>query len=274
MRTISVFSTALSIGACLLFATPAQADQVPLTVGGTTIQFPVEAGYVRISTSAPKVFEITQAALPPTNRLVEVFETSADLARQQAGQPLRDPFYQVQVIREIEERHVGLDEWKQALPQLTAGMANVDMNKVANQELSGANDRMTAAAGQPVGMTMGKLGQPQIYRQTPASFAFTMVVPIQVNVGGQNVSGTMGVAGGMLVAGNRVIDVNVYTSSASPESLADLRDRLDRTVDQTIALNPSDRGGFDWSKVGQKAMIGALIGAVIGVFGMLFRRKG
>lgn len=56
----------------LLFAAAAvQAEPVPLLIGGTTIRFPVEPGYVRVSQAQPKLFDFSAAALPPSNRLVE-----------------------------------------------------------------------------------------------------------------------------------------------------------------------------------------------------------
>jgi len=273
MRPTYGLSSTLAASALLLLIPAVQAAPVPLMIGDTTIQFPADADYVAVSRSEPRIFSVTQAALPPTIHLIEIFETSADLNRQRAGQSMRDPYYQVQVVREFEDRHVGSDEWQQALPELTAGMAKVDLDKEIHKQLPDSNGRMTAAAGQQVGMSLGTIGQPQIYRQTPASFAYTMSIPMQIHDGDQLVSTNMDVAGSMLIAHNKLLSINVYGERKGENTLASLRDRLDSAVDQTIALNPSEAGGFDWSKVGQKAMIGAVIGGLVALLARLFRRK-
>src|SRR5258706_11491372 len=124
----------------------AHAAQIPLTIGDTTIQFPVDAGYVRASTAEPKFFDFVQAALPPTNRLVEVFITPADLDHLHTAGVADGPYYEVQVMREMETRQIGIDEWNENKPQLTAGMTKLDINALAAKDTD-SSARMSAAAG-------------------------------------------------------------------------------------------------------------------------------
>ena len=256
----------------------AQADPVALTVGDATIQFPSEPGYVRVSQAEPRIFSVAQAALPPSNRLVELFESSADLARARAGGALQETYFQVQVARELESRQISVSDWNDLKPQLTAGMASADLDQAIASEASDSNARMSAATGKSVAIHYGKVGQPTIYRQTPMSVSFSMQVPIQITIGGSVQSATMAAACAMVVVRNKLIYIYAFSAATSDASMASLRASLDRTVDQTTALNPSDSsvastGGMDWKSVGRSAFIGALVAGGIGFFRLLTRKK-
>ena len=240
----------------------AHADPAPLTIGDTTIQFPVDAAYVRASAADPKFFAFVQAALPPTNRLVEVFITPADLDHLHTTGVADGPYYEVQVMREMETRPIGIDEWNENKPQLTAGMTKLDINALAAKDTD-SSARMSAAAGQQVSRSFGKIGAPAIFRETPMSVEYGVLVPAQMNSGGQTVSTTIAVAGAIAVVRNRLIFIYAYSTATSDAGIADLRKRLDALVDQTMSLNPNDPSistspGL-FNGVGRSAAIGAAI---------------
>ncbi len=253
----------------------AHADPAPLTIGDTTIQFPSEAGYVRASSADPKFFAFVQAALPTTNRLVEVFITPADLDRLHTTGIANGPYYEVQVMREMETRPIGIDEWNENKPQLTAGMTKLDMNALAAKDTD-SSARMSAAAGQSVSRSFGQMGAPAIFRETPMSVEYGVLVPMQMNSGGQTVSTTIAVAGAFAVVRNRLIFIYAYSTSTSDAAIADLHARLDALVDQTMSLNPNDPSvSTSWGLfhgVGRAAVIGAVIGLLIGFFAWLIGR--
>ena len=261
----------------LLALSVAHAAPVPLLIGDTTIQFPIDAGYVRVSQEQPKFFELTAAALPPSNKLVESFFTRADIARLGQGGIAADTYFQVQVLRAIESREISVDDWNALKPQLTAGMTKLDLNQVISSD-TGNNDRMSAVAGQQVKVNFGKIGTPVVYRETPSSIDFGTLVPMEMNIGGEVQNLTFAAAGSFVVVRNKLIFVYAFSTSTSAEAIAKLRARLDATVDQTIALNPSDAttqssSGFDWSRVGRNALIGGVLGGIGGLFGWFIRRR-
>ncbi len=261
-----------------IFIPLAHAEPAPLTIGDTTIQFPVDGGYVRASTTESKYFEVVQAALPTTNRLVEVFLTPADLERMRTGGVAADTYYEVQVMREMETRPIGMDEWNEVKPQLTAGMSRLDANALLAKESAGSSERISAAAGKQVNLSFGNIAAPTIYREAPMSVEFGMTVPLRINSGGQSVGVNASVAGAIAVVRNRLLLIYAYRAVTDDASIADLHAKLDALVGQTQALNPSDpnlstsHGLF--TGVGRSALIGGVIGALIGVFVVLIKRKG
>ncbi len=262
----------------LLLAMPvAHAEQIPLTIGDNTIQFPMESDYVRVSQVEPKLFAFTAAALPTTNRLVETLATRADIARMSQGGTAADIYFEVQAQREIETRQVSIDDWNGLKPELTAGMTHADMNEVLSSN-TGNNDRMSAAAGQRVDLSYGKMGAPVVYRETPWSVNFAVMVPMQVRIGANAENITVAAAGSFAIVRNKLIYIYAFSTSTSPEGVAKVRARLNEVVDETVALNPSDAavrstGGFDWSSVGRSAMIGGIIGGIVGLFAWLVKRR-
>ena len=276
MRQKSGYAMGLAGWAFLLLAPAVQAEPVPLTVGDTTIQFPADAGFVRASSADPKFFSFVQAALPTTNRLIEIFITPADLDRLHTTGVAAGPYYEVQVMRELETRPIGMDEWNENKAQLTAGMGKLDMNQLASKEAGGASQRVSAAAGQQVNVNFGKINTPTIYRETPMSVEYGMTVPVQINSGGQTVSATISAAGSFTVAHDRMIFLYAYSSATDEASIADLHKRMDALVDQVQALNPNDPNLSSSPSllrgVGRAAVIGALVGGIIGVFGLLITK--
>jgi len=123
---------------------------------------------------------------------------------------------------------------------MVAQMHQLDPNKLANQDSSGSNDRMSTVAGHRVQVTLGKMGTPVIYRQTPRSVSFEMVVPVQLKVNGQSKNVTAVACGASVMARNRKFLVYAIKVESSAGDAGDLRYQFDAVVDQTVALNPAN----------------------------------
>lgn len=268
--------------AILLLAScfPAHAATVPLQVGGTTVLFPAPEGHVAISKRQPKLFEYSAAALPPSNRLVESFYTPADVDRVLAGDVVAEIYYQVQALRAVESRELGSDDWTRIKSELIASMPKLDMDELIAKD-DERSERMSKVIGEKVEFKFADVASPKIFRETPTSVTYGMILPITLGVGGETKQATLTVAAATLFVRNRLLYVFAYSSDASPSGIASLHRSFDATVDEMVALNASDpdvesTGGVDWKRIAEKGMIGALIGAVIGLFGwwMLRRRRG
>jgi hypothetical protein len=256
-----------------------QAAPIALSVGGTTIQFPMDANYVQLSSTQPQLFAFTQAALPSTNRLVESLMTRDDVDRAGHSEKANDIYYQVQVLRAAEARQISIDDWNALKPQITAGMNQADMNHVLSNT-SANNDRMSAVAGKQVSVSFGNVGAPVIYRQTSQSVSFGMLVPLQISVNGQPTSMTIAAAGAFALVHNKLLYIYAFNPKTSDADIADVRQHLNGVVDQTLAMNQSDTSvpsstsvSFNWSGVGRSALLWGIVGGLIALVGTIFGRR-
>lgn len=261
----------------------AQATEVSLQVGNQTLRYQQPAGYVRVSEAAPPLFRYLESAMPPANRLVEAFYTSADIRILTTGEgKAADTYFMVQSIRALEDQTVSTADWRQLLSQASAEMGKFDVNAEVAKDAT-RDERMSQAAGQQVEMKFGKIGTPQVYSQDEHEVRFLMLIPVTVNVGGQPLSITGVCAGAMVLVRNKPLLVYAYRASSSAADVAAAKQQLAEATGALLALNASSAdvatspgakvGGFDWSRVAMKAAIGGGIGLVIGLFVWIRNRR-
>ena len=218
----------------------ANASEVELAVGGTALRYQMPSGYVRVSEQSPPLFGYLEAALPPTNRLVEAFYTPADIQTLTAGGGIaKDTYFMVQAIRSIEHQTVASADWRGLLSQASAGMGKLDVNAEVASDDAARNQRLSKAAGVPTQAEFGKVSTPQIYRQTDDEVRFIMFVPLTINSGGKSlvISGTC--TGAMVLVRNKPILVYAYRTSSTSADIEIARQELATAVEALAALNPS-----------------------------------
>lgn len=209
---------------------------VPLSVGGTTINFPLSNGYVRASVKTPEVFAVTAAAVGTQNRLIESFYTQADARRVTSGALAEDVFYAVQVFRELEGKQISAGEWAQAKPGLAAQMGSLDMNAIMRDDAAGMNQRVRAVSQQDVDIVFGQMGRPMVYGADAESIRFMMVLPVSFSTAGQTVEVKLAAAGAVLHVRNKVIFVYTYQQYHAPADLERVRQTLGTLVTRTLAV--------------------------------------
>jgi len=273
----------LLAGLLLAASAPTHAGEAAFSIGGKTILVPVEEGYAAVSERVPEAHRFTQAALPPSNRLVETFHTEANLEAIARGESVTGHYFMIQTMRSLEPLQVSVADWKQMQPAITQGMVESNLGKSIRDDEGARGTRMSEAAGREVAMRIGDIKAPEIYGRTPESIRFLMNIPATFEVDGEITELNVGAAGAIILVQNRVLFVYWYAVPASPESVDVARRKLDATADRMVALNASDpgvkssrqlRGGLDWGKIATKGAIGGL-GAllVMLVLGLVRRRK-
>lgn len=200
----------------VLFMSPllAHAEEVPLSVGGTTIEFPLPSGYVAISKSEPRLFEYLEAATPPSNRLLEAFYTPDDLETVLNGGTIKEIYYQAQVLRTLERKDVSIRDWQRFKPEVMATLQKLDANELFARDTK-RNERMSKAADKNVEVEFGKVGVPRLYRETPTGVLFDMMIPGSISVDGDTQSLTLGMTGATLLLRNRIVYLYAYTPDIS-----------------------------------------------------------
>jgi len=261
----------------------AEANEVSLQVGNQALRYRLAPGYVQVSEAAPQLFRYLESAMPPANRLVEAFYTSADIRILTSGEgKAADTYFMVQSIRALEDQTVSKDDWRQLLSQASAEMEKFDVNAEVAKDAT-RDTRMSQAAGQQIEMKFGKIGTPQVYSQDDDEVRFVMLIPVTVNVGGQPLSINGVCAGAMVLVRNKPLLVYAYRASSTAADVAAAKQQLAEATAALLALNASSAdvatspgakvGGFDWGRVAMKAAIGAGIGLFIGLFVWIRNRR-
>ena len=214
----------------------ASADQtVPLTVGGKQIKVSVPDGYVRTSEAAPPLFDVTAAAMPETNRLVEYFIAESDFRDMLAGKSggLRRPGFQVQVMRSVENAEITPADWQLGRVEIAKTMGLLDTNELIKADGAKANERMSEAAGTKLEVSYGEIGKPQVYGNDPGSLRFTLRVPMSVQTADGVQQAVISCVGAVTVLNGRLVFLYAY---GDEKQLPELRVALDRFVDGSRAL--------------------------------------
>ncbi len=218
----------------------ADASEVKLHVGASTLRYEMPGGYVRASVEAPPLFQYLEAAMPPANRLVEAFYTPADIQTLLAGGgTAKDTYFMVQAIRSLEAMTVSHDVWQGVLSQATAEMGRLDVNAVVANDTA-RNQRMSDAAGKSVQMEFGKIATPQVYARDDHGARFLMLIPVTVSFEGQPLNMLGVCAGALVLVGNKPLLVYAYRASSTARDIDAAKRDLGTAVGSLLALNSAE----------------------------------
>jgi hypothetical protein len=228
-----------AVSVLLLTANLAVAEQtVSLTVGGKSIKVAVPDGYVRSSETVPMLYDITAAAIPTGNRLVEFFIANADAKQILLGttKGLKQTNFQVQAMRQIEAIDLSPQDWTQFRPDLVRGLGGADADTLIKADHEKSNERISETAGTAVEVKYGKIGKPSLYGDDQESVRFTMLVPISVKTASGEVQTVVACAGAIVVVSSRLIYIFAYGDPEAEGGMPAVRAALDQFVEQTRAI--------------------------------------
>lgn len=227
------------IAVTVLFLGTAQAQSSSVVaIGGRAVAVSLPEGYVRTTEKLPKLFELTSAALPPGNRLVEFFIAESDLKDLMLGklQSLQKPNFQIQTIRAMESVEITPQDWKQGREIMAKEMGLADLNAVIAAERQQSNARVSGVAGSAVDIQFGELGKPQQYGNDPDSLRFTLMLPMTFSSEKGNLQTTVAAVGVITVLNKRLVMLYGYTSPDIEGGIDALRAAVDGIVERTRAL--------------------------------------
>lgn len=273
----------IAIAGCLFATAFVHAQDVVFDIGGTSIRVPVEPGYVSVSENAPELHRFGQAALPPSNRLVDSFYTPEQLAAMQGGESVQGHYFMIQSMRSLEPLLFSVADWEKMQPEIISGIVGADVQDGMRKDEAARDTRMREETGRDVALRFGELKAPEIYARTPESIRFLMNIPAVLEIEGETHEIAAGAAGAVVLVQNKILFVYWYAVPASSETVDEARRKLDSTVETMVAMNASDASvasspslgrGMDWGRVGLMGVVGgglALLASLIAV--LVFRRK-
>lgn len=251
---------------------PKSASREEVDVGGRKIKLPTPVGFQRVDGLNAESDRMMESMLPASNRYLARFEAPKSNTAEEGHS------YNAQVLRTLENREIGdrtFGEMKQQTKaELDKVMENIrqEVAKISGKAEKAFQDATVADAALSVS-DVAVLGY---FDDSPNSLGFTMAMNVAAKADDKAIKGKIVVASMIVPTNGRLI---YLYANADLKSEAD-RQWAEKAVkawrDVVVAANPRVEGPpastsiFDG--VGRSMLIGAIVGAVGGLFAMLFKK--
>jgi hypothetical protein len=116
-------------------------------------------------------------------------------------------------------------------------MGQLDLKATLDGSQASANQRMSDTMGEKVAVHFGKVGQPVIYGNDPASIRFVLLVSANVVSNGKSIPYQVENAGAIVRLGNKLVLMYANRRHVDGDDTSAVRAALDGFVDRAIALN-------------------------------------
>ncbi len=286
----ALFRTAVPI--LLLVACAARA--VEIDVSGRAIEIPLPPGYSELTPEMSPVYEAMYSYVVPSNERYMIIlptEITESILRGE------DAVYERYMVIESERQTARQTFSTQTFAEFR-GILRDQLDEIfesVRQELpeiaSDASQSVSEAIGEDLELSIGEIVPLAVHLETENAMAYSQYVNYGAAVGGEDMGNTVVAATTAFVhVREKILFVYVYgaegdlewtreftsnwlaqifEANAEPVSVATTYD-----ADETNRPEASpERRGMDWGKVLERGLIGALIGAVVGIFAMLRSRR-
>lgn len=265
---------------CAMLAVEAEDIQV----GDRTITVPYPDDFVELTPQMSPYYESMNAYIAQTNTRFVTLLTRSDGEALLDGDTVEvNRYINIESENSIIASSVTASDFAE-LRQIYRTQIDTmyeDVQGELSSMLQDGNEALSDALSVDVVMEMGGLVPMPIHLDTENMIANSLLVTTAGTVDGADVGGKV-VAGTSLILHikDKVIFIYVY---GSENDLDWTQGRAEAFAMEIVAANPlsSDEqaavekssSSLDWGRVGEKALIGAIIGGLIGAISMLFRRR-
>ncbi len=254
-----------------------------ITVGGVSLKIPAPAGTKAISRGS-ETFNTIQAALPQILRLEGAYYPVETASKIEAGEPFPPgPFFQVQINKTFEAKRFSPADFSQlskaTVSELNASMKDADFGK---KEIEKGAQRLNDRAGTDLKLKPGvpEFLTPHLSEERMVAFSFRMsfqVAAAGIGAGSESLTGS----GAIVHVRGKAVQLYAYAPGLGVDALDSSRKSLKDWADAIIAANPSGGQdevsnvamGFDWGRALRTGAIWGIIGAIVGVFVWLAKKR-
>jgi hypothetical protein len=230
--------------ALLLPAAPRAQSVEEIDVGGAAVRIEMPEGYVRVGKRSPELLEAFGRMIPPNNVLLEALLADDDYGRTVIGLPPNEVYYQIQVQRSLREAPVSAADWAQVRPTLLRELGGLRTERLMNEASAHIREELETNTGQDARVRMGDAQtKPMVYGDDPRSVRFWMVVPVELQVGGEVRKRRIVTAAATTVVSKRLIFLSAFRSLPEDGDVDTdaIRASLDAFVERVYRLNASGK---------------------------------
>jgi len=272
-------SSAVLIVGLLVYPTvhgTAPSDQTAreaVEVGGRVIRIPAPPAFERVDGVDAGVDRLMASMLPATNRYLARFEP----LKNHDGDAGRS--FNAQVLRQLEGQEIGTRALGEVKSQMKEEFGKQqEAIREAIDRLSGdAEKSLQDAAGTDAALKISDVAFLGFFDDYPDSLGFTMAMNVAAQAGAFATS-DKGVVAGMIVSVNgRMIYLYANADFKSEADRNWAEEAVSAWRNAVVAANPRVEGPSSrfplLNGVGRSAMVGAVIGGLVGLLSWMFRKR-
>jgi hypothetical protein len=267
------------------FASPLLAADTPITIGDTALTIPAPPGLAPVTPDMTKLNQILELYVAPQNQRFVSFipvESMAAIQRGEAAAMVRSA--SLQAAKAVVNKTLTTTDFAQLKDAIRK--QNAEFAKKAEDQVSGlmnqANKQMENQFNTKPGLSLNGMVPLPPYDETDRSLAYTMKVSLTANdANGQPVQNNGCVTVTFIFTRAKLL--LLYVNGAK-DDLEWTRQTAKTWADAILAANPSTaadaakessgpRAFRDWGSVSRSAVIGGLVGSLIGLIRWLIGKS-
>ncbi len=267
----------------LLFSTSAKAAD-SFTINGKEITVPTPKGFVRVTDEMTSVTKLAQQMADPMNDTLAYYISESDVPVAMAGGiPELKRTFILKVNKKLRNMTVGKNDFSQ-LKEMTKSQNQQIFAKVKSQipeHMKNMSQGVSQEFDVDFAMDISQMVPLEPHYEAENALAYSMYINYGVTAGAEKEEAIVAATSTFLNASGAVLFLYGYAPQAELEwtrtASINWAENVMVSNTQPPAKSPSGRG-FDWGKVMEKGLVGAIIGGLIaliaGAFSVFKRKNG
>lgn len=270
----------------LLLVLTGSAFAEPVAFGTRTLEIPAPPGFVTIGKEMPQFLQISQAFLPPDNRLAEIYIAPEDREDLRAArEPPLARYFQLQVGKSVEGKAISADGFAQASGSMESELEKAlgSIDEQSKQIAEKGNQQLKELTGSDAQLEFGQIRYLGAFRREPWGLFFTLgsEVTLTGTDSGDGETGSVVCAGALVLVDHQILYLYAYADDTGASAREWVQGALSAWADAVRAANPDDPqvaatavdfGGNESFKTGG-AIVGGAAGLIIALLVASRRRK-
>lgn len=243
-------------------------------MGGRLIKLPAPEGFERIDGLDPELDRQVESLLGASNKYLARFEplksNTADAGRS----------FNVQMMRKLESMEIGERTFADVKQQMKGEMDRMQetVRQEIDKQISAVEKQRREAGGEDLALSISDVNVLGYFDDSPSSFGFTMAMKVAAKGGGKAVDDKVVTAGVVVPVNGRLLYLYSIADFHSPADRQWVEKAAGAWRDAVVAVNPrlagpSGKREFDFNSVGRSGIVGGIIGGVVALFALLFKKK-
>lgn len=268
----------ISIIFLLISYSLAHADN--FNIGGKELDIPSPQGFARVTEQMDAVYRVSLQMSDPMNDQLAYYIAESDVPAAMAGEmPSLERYFILKVNKKIKDMVVGSKDFEK-IKSLTK-KENNDLLKTLESKTPGLMESTSKGISKEFdvdfALQLSQVVPLTPHHETDNSFAYSMYINYGVAVEGEKEEFIVSATATYVNAAGKVLFLYCYGPQENLEWTRNASKEWAGLVLSSNSLPPSRSSGgqgFDWSKVFEKGIVGAITGGLIAlIFGVFSRRK-